>query len=446
MFIFQTKTDPLEHGIDKMFDAANPIIEASMKFLHSMGIPKDTVRAINIGFMIAVVLLIGGMLQFLFTKLFDAITRKLGRHERMVYFTDLLNNKIPYLLAIIIPFSFVRISINTVLEGQREFFKIALMILEIYWIIFMARLAIAFVNSIRDYLRRKKEFSDKPLDSFAQVFKIFVIFLTAIFVVSTLLNKDLEKLLTGLGAFSAVLLLIFKDSIVGFVASIQVSANDMVRIGDWVTIPSQGADGDVVKISLTTVKIRAFDNTIVTVPTYSLISSSMQNWRGMKETGCRRIKRPLHIKQSSVRFVTPEDLRELKRIKLITHYIDEKGAEIKKHNEEISADDMLVNGRRFTNLGLFEKYIESYIKNHPRISKEMLCMVRQLEPNEKGVPVEIYCFAKTTEWSEYESIITDIFDHIIAVVPYFDLQIFESISDTSLKHIRNISPGEHPFE
>lgn len=216
----------------------------------------------------------------------------------------------------------------------------------------------------------------------------------------------------------------------GFVASIQLSANDMVRIGDWITMNKFSADGDVIEINLTTVKIRNFDKTISYIPPYSLVSESFQNWRGMQETGGRRIKRSVHVKQSSIRFIDEKELGHFKRIQGISEYIDERNSEIKKYNEESGADkSVAVNGRNLTNMGLFRSYVSGYLRSHPEIKQDMMIMVRQLDPTSKGVPLELYMFADTTVWAKYEGIVADIFDHVFAAANYFDLQIFEDISN-----------------
>ena len=221
-------------------------------------------------------------------------------------------------------------------------------------------------------------------------------------------------------------ILIFKDTILGFVASIQVSVNDMVRIGDWITSEKFGADGDVIEINLATVKVRNFDNTTTTIPTYSLITDSFKNWRGMLKSDGRRIKRHVLIKANSVRFIETHELEKFKKIQHLSHYIEHRQSDIDKFNQNNNVDkSIIVNGRNLTNLGLFRKYINQYLQSHPGINKDMMLMVRHLQPTEKGIPLEIYCFSKDKIWENYEHIMADIFDHIIASIKYFDLEIFE---------------------
>ena len=244
------------------------------------------------------------------------------------------------------------------------------------------------------------------------------------------------KFLTALGATSAVLILVFKDTILGFVASIQISINDMVRIGDWITFQKYGADGDVIEINLASVKVQNFDNTITTIPTYSLISDSFQNWRGMVESEGRRIKRSLIIKQESVKFLSNKDVDKLKKIELISSYIETRQADIEAYNlqNEINKE-LAINGRNLTNIGVFRKYIDSYLENHSAINENMMIMVRQMDPTPQGIPIQIYAFSSDKRWLNYEYIMSDIFDHSLAAVPFFDLELFELPNSTSFNNI-----------
>jgi miniconductance mechanosensitive channel len=258
-----------------------------------------------------------------------------------------------------------------------------------------------------------------------------------------LFNLSIKTLFTTFGAISAIVLLIFRDTILGFIASIQVSVNDMVRIGDWITMDKFGADGDVIEINLATVKVRNFDNTTSTIPTYSLISDSFKNWRGMFNSEGRRIKRHVLIKSSSIRFLQESEMEHFKSIQLISNYIDHRQADIKKHNTSKGIDkSLLVNGRNLTNFGLFRKYINEYLDGHPGLNKNMAMMCRQLQSNEFGVPLEIYAFSKDKTWINYEFIMADIFDHIIASVVYFDLEIYELPTSKSF----NETPSKPEFK
>jgi miniconductance mechanosensitive channel len=297
---------------------------------------------------------------------------------------------------------------------------------EVYLVIIIIWLIISLIRSAADSLRKKSAFKSKPIESYMQVIRIILFFIGAVIIFSNLTGKSPVSFFTAMGAISAVLLLMFKDTIMGFVASIQVSTNDTVRIGDWITMAKYGADGDVVEINLTTVKVQNFDKTITTIPTYSLISDSFQNWRGMTQSGGRRIKRAIFIRQSTIRFLTYEEIEQFRRIQSLTSYIDHRQKDIDKHNERIGADkSLLINGRNLTNAGLYRKYIDNYISNHTGLHKKMTMMVRQLAPTANGLPLEIYAFTGTTKWVDYEYIMADIFDHLLASASYFDLKVHE---------------------
>jgi miniconductance mechanosensitive channel len=254
---------------------------------------------------------------------------------------------------------------------------------------------------------------------------------------SYLTGKSPIAFFTAMGALSAVLLLMFKDTIMGFVASIQVTTNDMVRIGDWITMSKYGADGDVIEINLTTVKVQNFDKTITTIPTYSLISDAFQNWRGMQESGGRRIKRAIYIKQSTIKFLAPDEVDRFKSIQTLKSYIEHRQKDIDKNNERIGADkSLLINGRNLTNAGLYRKYIDNYVANHSGLHKNMTMMVRQLAPTANGLPLELYVFTSTTKWVDYEHIMADIFDHLLAAARYFDIEIYEMEGSGDVKPIR----------
>jgi miniconductance mechanosensitive channel len=277
---------------------------------------------------------------------------------------------------------------------------------------------------------------DVSIRGYIQVGKIIMYFIGIILILSVILDRSPLVFLTGLGAVAAVLLLVFKDTILGFVASIQLSANDMVRIGDWIEMPGHNADGTVTEITLNTVKVRNWDQTVTTIPTYALVSESFYNWRGMSESGGRRIKRSVSIDIKSVQFCTPEMLEKFRKIRVLTSYIDEKEAELKKHNETHGIDDnVVVNKRRQTNIGVFRKYCELYLRNHPKIRQDMTFLVRHLQPGPTGIPIEIYVFSSEQAWHVYEGIQADIFDHILAVAPEFGLRIFQNPSGDDFRSL-----------
>ena len=278
-----------------------------------------------------------------------------------------------------------------------------------------------------------KEISITP---FVQVLKLALYFVSGILLLSLLLQKTPLYFLSGLGALTAVLMFVFKDILMGFVAGIQLIANKMVAPKDWIEMPKYGADGDVIEITLTTVKVQNFDNTITTIPTYALINESFKNWRNMNLSGGRRIKRYVNIDLSSIKFCDTDMLERFTKIQLITNAIQDRQAEIKVSNEEKNVDEStIVNGRRLTNIGIFRAYVDAYLRQHPQISNQMTFLVRQLSPRENGLPIEIYVFCKETNWNIYEAVQADIFDHILAVVPEFDLRVFQEPSGSDFQKL-----------
>src|SRR5690554_40439 len=285
----------------------------------------------------------------------------------------------------------------------------------------------SILRSIKDHLSSKEGFKDKPLGSYVQVADIVLIFVLAIILFTLLTGQNPWTFLTALGAASAVAMLVFKDTILGFVASIQVSVNDMVRIGDWIEMPKYNADGDVIEINLNTVKVQNWDKTITTVPTHYLVTDSFKNWRGMHESGGRRIKRAIKIKISSIRYLNGQEIEELKKIQLLAPYIEERKQEIEQFNQKTGADrSMPVNGRNLTNVGLFREYVNRYVRNNPNIRQDMTLLVRQLAPDQHGLPLELYMFTSNTKWAFYENAMSDIFDHLFAAIKYFGLEVFEA--------------------
>jgi len=284
----------------------------------------------------------------------------------------------------------------------------------------------ALLNSVEDIYRNYELSRNKPIKGYLQVTKISVYIVGGIIFIATIIGQSPLLLLSGIGALTAVILLVFKDSLLGLVAGIQLSSNDMIRLGDWIEMPKYGANGDVIDISLNTVKVENSDKTITTIPTYALVSDSFKNWRGMTESGGRRINRAINIDITSIAFCTDEMLAELEKLHDLTDYIREKTTEIARFNLEnnIDAADP-ISSRRLTNIGIFRAYIQSYLRNNPKIHKDMVQLVRQLPPGEYGLPLDIYVFTNDTEWTHYENIQSDLFDHLLAVVPQFGLRVFQ---------------------
>ncbi|NKB89130.1 MAG: mechanosensitive ion channel [Acidobacteria bacterium] len=280
-----------------------------------------------------------------------------------------------------------------------------------------------------------------PLKGVAQVAKILLYAAAAIVMISTLLGRSPLVLFSSLGILASVLMLVFKDAILGFVAGIQLATNQMLSKGDWLEMPAYGADGDVIDIALTTVKVQNWDKTITTIPTYALITESFKNWRGMSEAGGRRIKRAVYIDMASIRLCTPEMIERYSQIRHIAEYVERKQGELAEWNDQHGIDDTsIVNGRRMTNVGTFRAYLVAYLRSHPSVHQEMTLLVRQLHPTPLGLPIEIYCFASDIEWAKYEAIQADIFDHVLAVAPEFDLRIFQSPGGADLDRLRRQEP------
>lgn len=336
----------------------------------------------------------------------------------------------------VIPSIFLYITLPLAFETDSWWYIFTKKAIVIYIIAVVIRLINSFLSLCNDIYQRRKQ--GKSIRGFVQIIQVIIVFIGVIIIISELIDQSPVALLTGLGASAAILTLVFKDTIMGFVAGIQLTANDMLRPGDWITMPKYQADGSVIDVTLNAVKVRNFDNTIVTIPPYALVSDSFQNWRGMSESPGRRIKRSISIDMNSVKFCTPQMLEKFRKISLITNYIDNKEKELHQYNEERQIDNSItVNGRRQTNLGIFRMYIESYLKNHPDVSKELTCMVRQLQPTETGIPLELYVFLSEKRWVFYENIQSDIFDHILAVIPEFELQAFQAISGADIRTLKD---------
>lgn len=346
-------------------------------------------------------------------------------------FDDLLvSNKTTKYISYLVPLFFVFKSVPVILDKFDYWEVLFGKAVKVYITLLVLWIIRTIFNSLRDYLKTIPRYSDKPIDSFIQVIMIVLWLIGITFIISKLFDIDQKELLTILGAVSALIILVFRDTILGFVASVQVAINDMVRIGDWITMNRYGADGDVVEINLATVKVRNFDHTTTTIPTYSLSSDSFQNWRGMLDSDGRRIKRHIIIKPKSIRFMKDAELGDFKKIEFLKSYIETRKAEIDHYNQAHHIDKSLpINGRNLTNLGLFRKYIIQYLHQHPGLNKDLTMLCRQLQPTPYGIPLEIYAFSKDKRFENYEYIMADIFDHIIASVPYFDLEIFTMFSD-----------------
>ncbi|TSJ77073.1 mechanosensitive ion channel family protein [Rariglobus hedericola] len=304
----------------------------------------------------------------------------------------------------------------------------------IYLLIIGLMVLHALLNTAQLILGRTTRGAQIPIKGFTQGIMLLATLITGIFILAALMGKSPVYFLSGIGALTAIIILIFKDAILGFVAGIQISVNQLVRVGDWIEMPKNGADGDVIDVSLTTVKVRNWDKTITTIPTYSLISDSFKNWRGMTDSGGRRIKRSLYIDMHTVAFATEQQLARWNGLRLLKPYLDEKLAAIASEKNQPGQDTgVLGNGRRLTNLGTFRAYCIAYLKAHPGIHQDMTFLVRQLQPTEHGVPLELYVFTTDIRWAFYEDVQSDIFDHLLAVIGQFDLRVFQNASGSDIE-------------
>jgi miniconductance mechanosensitive channel len=380
---------------------------------------------------------VGLVLLTLFAVAANAVAKKvivravaaLARRSRWQWDNILVEAGVFTRLSHLAPAFAFRLFLDDVLGGTPEALAFANSFISVYLIIIVLLVASATLNAVGTIVARGPLGANIPVKGFVQAVKLVGTIVGGIFVLSVLFGKSPIYFFSGLGALTAVLLLVFRDALLGFVAGIQISVNQMVRVGDWIEMPKAGADGDVIDVSLTTVKVSNWDRTITTIPTYALISESFKNWRGMQEAGGRRIKRALNIDLNTVRFADEDQLARWQKIGLLRPYLEAKLAEIAEDNRRRGADlGVLGNGRRLTNLGTFRAYCVAYLRQHPKIHQEMTFLVRQLAPGEHGVPIEIYVFTNDIRWAFYEAIQADIFDHLIAMVPIFDLRVFQEPS------------------
>ena len=397
-----------------------------LDFYRRLGINPSAANEIESVTLGLIVGLIAFILWLISKRVFGLIFSNISKRTKSIFDDYLIKNKIPETISLFPPLflviGFLPKSLNTFPLIKQPVMSVLDILVAIFTILLVRRL----LNTIKDFLKTLKNFKDKPIDSYIQVIMIFVWFIGIMVIFSILSGKEIGAFLATLGALSAVILLIFKDSILGFVASIQVTINDTVRIGDWITMKSYNADGDVIEINLSTVKVQNFDNTITSIPTYKLVSDSFINWRGMSESGGRRIKRALLIRVSSIHFVNDQQLQKLSKIERIAPYISQRKKEIEAENYANQTDkSLLLNGRNMTNIGLFRRYAMAYLKSHPKINPDLTLMVRQLAPTPQGVPLEVYVFVKDKVWVNYEGIMSDIFDHFLAAISFFELECFE---------------------
>ena len=393
--------------------------EEIIQFLTNYGLNTNVSGLIASALIIISIGVIVLAINFITRKTILSFFKRIAKSTASTFDDLLIKNRVPRLLSFIPSLFFLYIVVPTYTENL-------VIIIEALTIVLFIITVKSVLGTVKDYFKLSSSLKHIPIDSYIQVIMIFIWFIGIILILSVLTGREIGTFLASLGALSAIIILVFRDTILGFVSSIQITVNDTVRIGDWITMKGSDADGIVIEVNLSTVKVQNFDNTITTIPTYKLVSDSFINWRGMEESKGRRIKRSLLIKPSSVRFLENEEIVELKKVELIKDYLVQISDEIELYNQKENADkSMLLNGRNLTNFGVFRKYIEEYLKAHPMTNDDLTLMCRQLEPTSQGIPIQIYTFSKDKEWTKYEALTSDIFDHLLSSVKYFNLECFE---------------------
>ena len=406
-------------------------------YLVNQGMAVEWAIFLNVLINCAIVITAVIILDIVFRKFIIEIFRAFSDKTKTTFDDYLVKSNFPRFIAHLLPLGIVWYLIPIIFIESPFMTNLLQIAAKVYLVILCVLIFRSILRTTRNYLEENEHYRDKPMESYVQVMMIFAWGIGIFWTVQLLTGFSVVSL-TTLGAASAVILLIFKDTILGFVASIQVSVNDIVRIGDWITFSKFGADGYVTEINLATVRVQNWDNTYTTIPTYSLIADSFQNWRGMQESDGRRIKRSIYIKQSSIKFLSVKDVERLKKIQLIKPYLEHRQRDVDRYNERNEINkDLLINGRNQTNLGVFRYYADAFLNENSAINKDLFLMVRHLAPTDKGIPVEIFCFSKDKRWVNYEHIQADIFDHLLAAIPYFDLEVFELPTGKDLSSANN---------
>jgi len=397
------------------------------EFTDYLGVPQNLNELIASMLEFVLTVVVSYLLFVLTRKFINEVLKSIAHRTKSTWDDILLERHVFDRLAYLAPVYVAYFLIPTVFEPYPDLILFFLLVLRISTIIIVMLVLTAFLNAVLAIYQQYEISKSRPIKGYIQVLKIMVFTLAGISIISVLVGKSATLLIGGLGAFSAVVLLVFKDSILGLVAGVQLTANDMLRTGDWISLPKFDADGTVMDITLTTIKIQNWDNSISTVPAYSLFSDSFKNWRGMQESGGRRIKRSVNIDMKSIKFCTPQLLEKFENFQYISQYVKQKELEIQQFNKDRNVNPAFtVNGRRQTNIGVFRAYLKAYLQSRNDISNTMTTIIRQLQPTETGLPMEVYCFSKIKEWEEFEGISADIFDHIFAVIPEFELRVFQN--------------------
>jgi miniconductance mechanosensitive channel len=403
------------------------LIQKIEQLFQNIGLTENLTILLRTIIVATIIVVLALIADFLTRRILVQTIKRIVARTKVTWDDILIKRKVFTRFAHLVPALIIYYSAGFILVDYPVMENLVIGLTKIYMILISLLIIDNIINALHEIYHTFPVSKNRPIKGYVQVVKIFIYFVAVILILSIILGKSPKGLLTGLSAMAAVLLLVFKDTILGLVASIQLSSNKMVQPGDWIEMPKYGADGTVFEITLNTVKVQNWDKTIVTIPTYSLVSDSFTNWRGMEESGGRRIKRSINIDMKSVKFCDEEMLKKFSRISVLKDYIATRKKEIEEYNKLHNIDDSVkVNGRRMTNLGTFRKYVEQYLRNHPKIHQELTFLVRHLQPTEKGIPIEIYVFSNDQAWANYEAIQADIFDHILAVIPEFDLRVFQN--------------------
>lgn len=396
------------------------------ELLSGTGLSDSLLIFIENATIILVTVILAILADYLVKKIIVSSIARIVRRSKNDWDDVFVEQKVFNRLAHLAPAIIVFYSLQYIFEAENLVTFLG-NVTQTYMVIVVLLVIDALLNALHEIYKRLPVSKGRNIKGFIQVIKIIFYFVAIIFIISIFSEKTPTALMASLGALAAVFMFVFKDTILGFVASIQLSANKMVNVGEWISMPKYGADGDVIDINLTSVKVQNWDKTIATIPTYALVSESFNNWKGMEQSGGRRIKRSINIDMNSVSFLDKEQIEKFRKFYLLKDYVDKKEKEIAEYNKSLDMEEGTVtNGRKMTNLGTFRKYLEEYLHNHPMIHKDMTFLVRHLQPTDKGLPVEIYVFSRDQAWANYEAIQADIFDHILAILPEFDLRVFQN--------------------
>ncbi|HUP50741.1 MAG TPA: mechanosensitive ion channel domain-containing protein [Thermoanaerobaculia bacterium] len=372
------------------------------------------------------VVLLSWLSSLLAHRLLVRLAARLIRSSRATWDDAIVDRRVIHRLANLVPALVVYLAVPLVPGVPASLVVVTRNVALAFMILTIALAISALFAALNDIYLATDRARTHPIKGYLQVAQIIIFVISTLLMIAVLIERSPLLLLSGFGAMTAVLMLVFKDTILSLVASVQLTTNDMLRVGDWIEMPQLGADGDVIDIALHTVKVQNWDKTITTIPTHRLISESYRNWRGMENAGGRRIKRAIHLDQTAIRYLTPEERVRMSRVSLLAGYIASKQAELEAFNASLTEQGQEpVNTRRLTNIGTFRAYVEAYLKHHPRVHQGLTLLVRQQPPGPAGLPIEIYCFTNTVKWAEYEAIQSDIFDHLLAVVPEFGLRVFQ---------------------